>query len=53
MGFYGWRYGFWFRVFGYGLTIERAKYHHKVFSERYSYRRPLYVFGWRFEVLKP
>lgn len=46
-------YGLWFRVYGYGLHISTRKRIEAMFSERYGYRKALYVFGLRFEVLKP
>lgn len=46
-------YGFWFRVFGYGVEIKTAKNHIKLYSERNGYRKAYYMFGLRFEFLKP
>lgn len=43
----------WFRLFGYGLCVESASGHVPLFSERNGYRKALYLFGLRFEVLRP
>jgi hypothetical protein len=48
-----WRRALWFRVRGWGLHICNRKRTDAMFSERYGYRRALYVFGVRFEVLWP
>ena len=48
-----WRWGFWFRIAGWGLHIKPARGHVKLFSERYGYRRVLYALGLRIEVLEP
>jgi hypothetical protein len=48
-----WRWGLWVRICGYGLHIKLAKGHRPLFSERYGHRKALYLFGLRFEVLKP
>jgi hypothetical protein len=48
-----WSEGFWFRVCGYGLHVKLAKNHLPLFSERMGYRSALYLFGLRFEFLKP
>lgn len=45
--------GFWFRVCGYGLHVSTKKRSSALFSERYGFRKALYLFGLRFEVLKP
>jgi hypothetical protein len=45
--------GFFFRLFGYGLHVSTRKPEAALFSERYGYRKALYLFGLRFEVLKP
>jgi hypothetical protein len=44
--------GFWFRVFGYGLHVSTKKRKDALFSERYGFRKVLYLFGLRFEALK-
>lgn len=46
-------YGLWFRVCGYGLHISTRKQGAALFSEREGYRKALYVFGIRVELLKP
>jgi len=46
-------FGGWFRIFGYGLHIRSARGYQPLFSERYGYTKPLYLFGLRIEVLKP
>jgi hypothetical protein len=45
--------GFWFRIKGYGLHVSTKKRENALFSERYGFRKALYLFGLRFEVLKP
>lgn len=45
-------YGFWFRIFGAGLSIELAKYHQMMFSERMGKTKPFYIFGLRIKYLK-
>ncbi len=52
--FYFYRFddGFWFRLFGYGLTVMPAS-SRKLFSERNGHRRFLYVGKWKIGVLKP
>jgi hypothetical protein len=42
------QWGFWFRVFGYGLAINNTK---PFFSERFGYRKVLRIFGIKIEVL--
>ncbi len=49
----GWRWGFWFRIRGWGLHIKPSRNHVKLFSERFGCRRALYVLGLRIEVLTP
>lgn len=51
--FCGWRWGFWFRVRGYGLHVKAAKGHEPLFSERYGYTKAWYFAGLRFEYLMP
>ncbi len=43
-------WGFWFRVFGYGLGIRRGK---KLFSERNGYTLAWSVAGWVIVPLHP
>jgi hypothetical protein len=50
--FQTYNHGFWFRIFGAGLSIEIAKYHQMMFSERNGITKPLYVFGLRIKYLK-
>lgn len=45
--------GCWFRVLGYGLHISTRPRSAAYFSERHGFRKALYVFGLRFEVLTP
>ena len=47
-----WKWGFWFRLFGYGLHVKLAKGHQPLFSERYGYRKVWYIMGLRIEPLK-
>lgn len=49
----GFRWGLWFRVFGYGLHIKLKRGHVPLFSERYGFRKALYLGPFRVEVLKP
>lgn len=49
--FFHW--GFFFRVWGYGLHIKRAKGHIPLFSERNGYKKAHYFFGLRFMCLRP
>lgn len=44
-------YGFWFRLFGIGLSIELSKYHKPMFSERIGKTKPFYIFGLRIKYL--
>lgn len=44
------RYGMWFRIAGYGLSV---KFTPALFSERYGHRKVLRVCGVGFEILKP
>lgn len=44
--------GFYFRIKGVGLSIEKSKGYQKLFSERYGYTKPFYIFGLRISVLK-
>lgn len=46
-------WGLWFRVCGYGLHVSTQSRSAALFSERYGYRRVLYVFGVRIEALGP
>lgn len=45
--------GFYFRVFGYGLTVMRWANHRPLFSERYGYRRFLYIGPFKIGALLP
>jgi len=47
-----WRTGFWFRIYGRGLSVCIARYHQKLFSERNGNTKPLYILGLRIEWLK-
>lgn len=49
-GFFVYRYGGWFRIAGYGLSITTDP---PMFSERHGYRKVLRLFGVGFEILKP
>jgi hypothetical protein len=51
--FCAWSRGFWFRLFGYGIHTKIAKGHQPLFSERYGLRKAVYLFGLRFELLRP
>jgi hypothetical protein len=45
--------GWWFRVFGYGLQCMIAAEHPLLFSERYGYKKFLYVGKWKIATLTP
>lgn len=46
-------WGFWVRIYGYGPFISTKPRDDALFSERYGYRRVWYLFGLRFEWLRP
>ena len=50
--FFGWRCGFWFRVFGHGLIVTLADVY-RPFSERHGYTKAFYFAGLRVAVLRP
>jgi len=43
-------WGFWFRVFGYGVAVTNMT---PLFSERMKVRKVIRVFGIKIELLKP
>ena len=43
---------FWFRIFGYGLSIRSLKNGYVPFSIRYGYRNGIKLFDYHFEFLK-
>lgn len=43
----------YFRVRGYGLSVERLKHHRPLFSERMGHRKTHHVAGLCIEVLRP
>lgn len=43
-------WGFWFRIFGYGLSASTMK---PLFSERNGYTKVWVIFGIKFKVLTP
>lgn len=43
-------WGYWFRVFGYGLYFSNIP---PWFSERYGLRKSRRIFGIKFELLRP
>lgn len=49
--FYG--TGFWFRVFGFGLSVQDRRARPPLFSERYGYVRYLYLGNWKLKLLSP
>jgi len=54
--FYLCRYngGFWFRLLnGYGIVGKDRIKHTALFSERYGYKKYLYIGNWKFKLLKP
>lgn len=46
----GKNWGFWFRVFGYGVAVSTMK---PMFSERVGARKTVRIFGVKLEWLKP
>ncbi len=42
-------WGFWFRVFGYGIAVSTMS---PLFSERHGFRKAIRVFGVKIELLK-
>ena len=44
-------HGFWFRLFGIGLSVELSKHHKPMFSERIGKTKPFYIFGLRIKYL--
>jgi hypothetical protein len=48
-----WPRGFWFRLFGYGPHVKARAGHVPLFSERYGYRKALYIGPLRIEWLRP
>jgi hypothetical protein len=48
-----WRWGFCFRILGYGLHVKPPKGHEPLFSERNGLRKAYYFAGMRFEFLRP
>ena len=47
---YFWKWGFWIRIFDYGIAVSTDE---PIFSERYGYRRVLRIMGIKFEYLPP
>jgi len=43
-------WGFWFRIFGYGLAVSTMK---PMFSERNGLRKTVRILGVKFETLTP
>jgi hypothetical protein len=43
---------FWFRIFGYGLSIRSLRHGHVPFSIRYGYSKGLKIFDYYLEFLK-
>jgi hypothetical protein len=43
--------GFWFRIFGYGLTIVNRKTNPPLFSSRYGYRKSINIFHYEIILL--
>lgn len=46
------RGGFWFRIFGYGVSVRDKKRFPPLFSERQGSRRVYRVGKWGIEILK-
>ncbi len=42
----------WFRIFGYGISVVRKQKYHPLFSERYGYRKKIWVGPWGIEWLR-
>ena len=51
--YYRGRQIFWFRIFGYGLSIRSLKHGYIPFSIRYGIRGGIKVFDYYLEFLKP
>ena len=45
--------GCWLRILGRGISIVNKRKHPPLFSERYGYRRVIYLGHWGVELLKP
>lgn len=52
-GIHTWKYGFWFRIKGYGLSCSDTNEFLPLFSERNGYRKNITIFGYRFNLLTP
>lgn len=50
--YHKYRGGFWFRIFGYGLSIVNRRIHPPPFSERNGFRKPLKLCGYAINLLK-
>lgn len=48
----GHNYGFWFRIFNYGLSFDKHS-EHLPFSMRYGYTKYIKLFGYYIKPLKP
>lgn len=51
--FHLWRWGFWLRVGGYGLSVVQSSQFPPLFSERHGYRKFWRVAGFRIGFLTP
>lgn len=45
-------WGWWFRIYGYGLTFCNRPKSKALFSERHGYTKALYLFGVRIAILR-
>jgi hypothetical protein len=45
--------GLWFRVFGFGLSVQDRTTHKPLFSERYGFSKYLYIGKWKIKWLSP
>lgn len=48
-----WKGGWWFRLFGYGLSAKRLADHPMTFAEREGRSKCFILFGWCFHGLYP
>lgn len=48
-----WRWGFWFRIRGFGFSVVQSSQFPPLFSERNGYRKTLRFAGFRLCILTP
>jgi len=52
-GFHVWRWGFWFRLFGWGLHVRDTTTRRLLFSERNGLTKGLRLGRWYAKLLRP